>query len=271
MSRRRRGGHGDAGGHDGPDERWMASYMDMVTVLMCLFIVLYAISTVDQTKYEQLAASLATGFGQEASETADTASGTVVPAELVTEETGGLTTYELAQQEVAELVELREAMSARLTEQGVEDAVEFLFDERGLIVRLVGTETFFDSNQAALTPVARIVLDAVGAPLAASGYESAVEGHADTRQPEPPFPTNWELSTARSTEVLRYLVGQGVPPALVSAIGYGDARPLAAGGTPQDLAQNRRTDIVVLSSSPEDVRALFDEALAELETVVASG
>ncbi len=271
MSRRRRGGHDAGGGHDGPDERWMASYMDMVTVLMCLFIVLYAISTVDQTKYEQLAASLATGFGQEASDTVDTAAGTVVPAELVTEETGGLTTYELAQQEVDDLVALREAMRARLSEQGVEDAVVFLVDERGLVVRLIGTETFFETNQAALSPVARTVLDAVGPPLAGSGYESAVEGHADTRQPEPPYPTNWELSTARSIEVLRYLVDRGVPSPLISAVGYGDARPLAEGAAPDALAQNRRTDIVVMSSSPEDVRALFDEALAELEAVVAAG
>jgi len=249
----------------------MASYMDMVTVLMCLFIVLYAISTVDQTKYEQLAASLATGFGQEASDTVDTAAGTVVPAELVQEQTGGLTTYELAQNEVEQLVELREAMSARLEEQGAADAVEFLIDERGLIVRLVGTETFFDTNQAALSPVARIVLDAVGPPLARSGYELAVEGHADTRPPRAPFPTNWELSSARSTEVLRLLIQRGVPANLISAVGYGDARPLSAGSAPQDLAQNRRTDIVVLSSSPEEVRALFDAALADLEAVMAAG
>ncbi len=65
------------------DERWMASYMDMVTVLMCLFIVLYAMSTVDANKFEKLRNSLATGFGAVASETVDTASGTVVPPEFV--------------------------------------------------------------------------------------------------------------------------------------------------------------------------------------------
>ena len=67
------------------DERWMASYMDMVTVLMCLFIVLYAMSTVDANKFEKLRNSLATGFGAVASETVDTAEGTVVPPELVDE------------------------------------------------------------------------------------------------------------------------------------------------------------------------------------------
>ena len=85
-------GHGRVSGRRRPrkkpeahhvDERWMASYMDMVTVLMCLFIVLYAMSTVDANKFEKLRNSLATGFGTVASETVDTASGTVVPPEFV--------------------------------------------------------------------------------------------------------------------------------------------------------------------------------------------
>lgn len=71
--------------HSGPDERWMASYMDMVTVLMCMFIVLFAMSTVDQEKFEALSASLATGFGQEPSDEIDATTGVVVPPELVDE------------------------------------------------------------------------------------------------------------------------------------------------------------------------------------------
>jgi len=65
------------------DERWMASYMDMVTVLMCLFIVLFAMSAVDADKFEKLRLSLATGFGAETSQTVDTAEGIVVPADLI--------------------------------------------------------------------------------------------------------------------------------------------------------------------------------------------
>src|SRR5690606_16391506 len=75
--RRRSAGHGESG----PDERWMASYMDMVTVLMCLFIVLYAMSSVDQGKFQALRDSLATGFGVDETHFADTAQGIVVPAE----------------------------------------------------------------------------------------------------------------------------------------------------------------------------------------------
>ena len=82
-ARRARGrGHEDDS-HDEPDERWAVSYADMVTVLMCLFIVLFAVSNVDKTKFEMLANSLATGFGQESTEGgADSAEGLIVPPEL---------------------------------------------------------------------------------------------------------------------------------------------------------------------------------------------
>ena len=69
-----------------PDERWMASYLDMVTVLMCMFIVLFAMSSVDAEKFEALRNSLATGFGQEISENVDISDGVVVPAQLIKED-----------------------------------------------------------------------------------------------------------------------------------------------------------------------------------------
>ena len=111
-------------GHDGPDERWMASYMDMVTVLMCLFIVLFAMSTVDQDKFAALKNSLATGFGVEQSNTVDTAEGIVVPPELVGTE-GLLASTQidgqtkeallaLAQNEQAELLKLKDRIQKRL-------------------------------------------------------------------------------------------------------------------------------------------------------------
>lgn len=245
----------------------MASYMDMVTVLLCLFIVLYAISTVDQAKYEQLSASLAQGFGLEVTDEEGDGSAvtpTTDEATLVGSASRASEPFEAAKDEVTSLIELREQIDARLTERNVEDAVDFVIDDRGLTVRLVGNETFFGTNQSSLTDVARVVLDAVSAPLIASGYEAAVEGHADVRPPTAPYATNWELSTARSTEVLRELVASGMPPPLIAAVGYGDARPLSAGRTPADLAQNRRTDIVVFSDWPEAVRDLFEPALAEL-------
>ncbi|MET1042597.1 MAG: flagellar motor protein MotB [Microbacteriaceae bacterium] len=247
-----------------PDERWMASYMDMVTVLMCLFIVLFAMSTVDQKKFEELANSLATGFGAEASETVDTAEGVVVPPALVEEGATGFSTMELAEQEVARLDSLEEQIRTALEARNLQHTVTFEYTERGLVVRLVGSETYFETNRTDLIGVAPQVLDAIGPVLAPTPYEISVEGHADLRASAFPYDTNWELSSGRATAVLRHLVEtNGVVAERIGAVGYGSSRPAAAGSTAEELALNRRVDIVVLSSQPDEVRALLAGVAAE--------
>lgn len=251
--------------HSGPDERWMASYLDMVTVLMCMFIVLFAMSTVDQEKFEQLSASLATGFGQDPSKLADTAEGVVVPPELVDEEGEDFADVDAAaaQVEFDELSALRERLRQALAQRGLEPDVTFTIDERGLTIGLVSAETFFTTNSTELSPAAVQVLDALGSVLVSASNEISVEGHADVRGSVAPFPTNWELSAGRSTQVLRHLVeASGLPPAHLKSVGFGDTRPVAAGASSEALAQNRRVDIVVLSDAEEEVRALIPAAAA---------
>ena len=248
------------------DERWMASYMDMVTVLMCMFIVLYAMSTVDQNKFEELRNSLASGFGITETEFADTADGTVVPADLVDEDSEGFVDpqLELAQAELDKLVALREQIRTNLSEVGLESSVEFSIGERGLTVRLVSTETFFEPNSDTLTASVVNVLDAVASPLRDSSYRISVEGHADHREPISPFPTNWELSSGRSVQVLRHMVEtSGMPAERIASVGYGSAQPLAAGVTADELALNRRVDVVALSDQPESVRKLIPTLVTE--------
>jgi chemotaxis protein MotB len=255
-SRRRRKRGSDEENH--PDERWMASYMDMVTVLMCMFIVLFAMSTVDQKKFEDLANSLATGFGATDVGAIDTAEGVVVPEELVDVKDLGFTDLDLAIQEVNRLKELMAQIDASLQAEGLAHTVEYQLDERGLTVRLVGSETFFDNNSISLSAVATRVLGSIAGPLALTTYETSVEGHADLRQAVYPFATNWELASGRSTQVLRHLVEVGgIPPTRIASVGFGAARPMAEGTGPEELAKNRRVDIVVLSDQPETVRSLI--------------
>jgi len=248
------------------DERWMASYMDMVTVLMCMFIVLFAMSSVDADKFEKLKNSLATGFGASEVGSIDTAEGVVVPASRVGEEGEPVevlpSDLDLAKEEVDELEALKEAIRLNLAAQALEHTVDFKIDERGLTIRLIGSETFFASNSVELAGVAPAVLDAVAPVLAGTSYEIAVEGHADSRAPGAPFPTNWELSSGRATQVLRRLVENGhVGQERIGAIGFGSARPMASGTSDADMATNRRVDIVVISDQPESVRALIPSVL----------
>ncbi|MCA5895124.1 flagellar motor protein MotB [Isoptericola sp. NEAU-Y5] len=264
-SRRRRtarGGGGDdgGGGHDSSGSgRWMVSYMDMVTVLMCLFIILFAISSVDQGKYQELKSSLAAGFGTVPD--ADVVEAQVtIPAE---EEPETDTELERAVAEVADLTALRDAMARDLADRGMSDDVRFEIDERGLTVRLVSADTFFSSSSADLTSDARKVLKVVGPTLKPTPYEIRVEGHADEIALHHSFyPTNWELSAARATAVLRHLVSMRVTDAeKIAAVGFGSARPLAEGRDAKSLAANRRVDVVVLSAEPEAVRALIPDVL----------
>jgi chemotaxis protein MotB len=295
-----------------PDERWMASYMDMITVLMCMFLVLFAMSTVDQEKYIALKNSLATGFGEVRSQKVDTASGTVVtkdqvedgsgystdksqadhstassgakdtnvdPASTVVPATTPATTPKTAtkadvaaaQKELDDLKAIEAAIKGNLAKAGQTANVQFTVDARGLTVRLVGSETYFTTNSADLSDQAKRIMDAIAPVLRTSSHDVSVEGHADQRNSTAPYATNWELSAARATGVLRDLVERGGMPAdHVQSVGFGSSRPLAKGGTDADLTLNRRVDIVVLSNQDQDVSALMP-ALAKAQDGARNG
>ncbi|PZF59647.1 hypothetical protein DEJ23_01005 [Curtobacterium sp. MCSS17_008] len=299
---RKRGGHDEA---EHPDERWMASYMDMITVLMCMFLVLFAMSSVDQEKYMALKESLATGFGEVESGKIDTASGTVVSKAEVTEDGEGYATDETdadhstaasgaedtnvdpastdvppvttkadlaaARRELDDLRAIEAAIQGNLRKAGETSKVQFAVDDRGLTVRLVGSETYFATNSADLSDQARRIMDAIAPVLRTSAHDVSVEGHADQRNSTAPYATNWELSAARATGVLRDLVERGGMPAdHVQSVGFGSSRPLAKGATDADNTLNRRVDIVVLSNQDQDVSALMP-ALAKAQDGARQG
>lgn len=263
MSPRRR--HRPEEEEEHPDERWMASYMDMVTVLMCMFIVLYAMSTVDQEKFAQLKSSLATGFGQVETATVDTAVGVVVPPEMVDDtETLEPDAVEAAAKEIEELTELKERIEMGLEDRGMASHVRFEIDERGLTIRLVSSEMFFEPDRAALTADAVSVLDTIGPILAPTDYRVSVEGHTAQVRQLTDEALDWELSSSRAVNVLRYLSEPGgVDYTRLQAVGLGESRPLTGGTTAEELAMNRRVDIIVLSGESEQVRQLIPGLLEE--------
>lgn len=258
-SARRAGGRGhEEAGHDEPDERWAVSYADMVTVLMCLFIVLYAVSVVDETKYDQLKNGLAAAFGQSQVEGGgDLTEGLVIPPELL-DDNGVRDVATRAAQELDGLEKMRQQITDALASQGLQNTVDFVIDERGLKIGLVGAETFFADNRADLSEKADRVLALIADVLAATDNQISIEGHADHRAAVPPFESNWELSSGRSTKVARFLVEQkSIAGTRVQAVAFSDQRPIAAGDSAEDLAANRRVDIVVLSTADEQVRSLI--------------
>lgn len=262
MSRRRHKGehHGEAHA----DERWLVSYADMITVLMCLFLVLFAMSTVDAAKYAQLKDSLATGFGTTPSDSVDAAVGVIVEPEYVSEEGIGFTSdtsdqspLDEAKDEVAQFQEIIEKVNAALTAQGLQDAVEYQIDERGLTIKLVGGQTFFGANQASLQPGSVDAIAAIGSALATETAEISIEGHADPTPASPPFATNWELAAARSVTVLRFMTERvGIAEARMSATSFGSSRAVAG-----DDAGSRRVDIVLHSTLSTEAQKLVPDVL----------
>ncbi|WP_309135582.1 flagellar motor protein MotB [Cellulomonas sp.] len=276
-------------------ERWLVSYSDMITVLMALFIVLFAISQVDQEKYVALRASLAAGFGEQSMQESVltgsdgvldglSASGTQqadpsgtagivdadaglgdqaaqpVPAQQASVDPEVLAA---AQAEAEHLQEIAAHIRAALAGRGLDRVVQMRVDERGLVLGLVADDVFFAPASAELTPTARSVLDAAGPTLVAIQEAVRVEGHANVLPVGGRYATNWELSADRATQVLRHLVeADGMPPTRIEAVGFGDARPLVQGMDEAALAANRRVDLVVLSGAPEQVRALLPAVTA---------
>lgn len=263
-------------------ERWAVSYSDMMTVLMALFLVMYAISTVDQTKYEELAQSLSAGFGagdsvvlvdkaglmNEHGEVLNVkdidaiapsiSSGVVTGSFDGSEGEFSAQDYAEAEAEYDHLEEIRDHIEENLARVKLSDAVTFRITERGLVVGMITTDVFFDTASNELTRTSRKVIDAVGKPLRTIDNEIAIEGHADIVPTGSTAKTNWELSSARATTVLRRMVEKSrLQPARMSAVGFGDARPLVDKTDTKSLAANRRADVVVLSDKPERIRELL--------------
>lgn len=264
-------------------ERWAVSYADMMTVLVGLFIVLYAMSQVDQAKFEELRASLAAGFGHSEPSIIGGSTGAMAGAESVEitpdlkaetvvdgirvdspdpEVTEAEKNLALAVAEFQHLEGVAQQINTALAGKNLASQVRFRITERGLVIGMVANDVFFAPDTATLTTTAKAVLDTTGPVLATLPEEISVEGHANVL-PTSRYPTNWELSSDRATQVLRRLVENGhVAPARISAVGFGEARPLADTGGADALDANRRVDLVVLSSVSDDVRALLPSIAA---------
>jgi len=272
-------------------ERWLITYADMITLLMVLFIVMFAISQVDQKRFEELKDGVAAGFGETSSpfqgqDSVMPAAGTqpfepmkpdaqaVRPEQLrldgpVTSDVQAdpADTYRDARAEVARLEQLRRRLARVLEQHGFARDVAMSIDERGLSISLVSRHIVFHANLAQLSPRGARVLDVLAPVLRGLPNDIDVDGHTNQVKVKPKYyPTDWELSAARAVTVLRYLDEHGhVDPARLSAVAYGHEKPLVDPARPASQELNKRVDIVVLSGASEDTRKLFDTVLRAQE------
>jgi chemotaxis protein MotB len=152
-----------------------------------------------------------------------------------------------AQQEQSDFEKLQRELNAYAATHGFARSVHTAIERRGLVIRVLTDSLLFPSGSATLDPQGRPLLSEIAALLNVDQvHPIAVEGNTD----DVPisggaFPSNWELSTARASTVVRFLISKDVAGQRLSAVGYADLRPIATNNTPQGRALNRRVEIVL--------------------------
>ena len=221
-------------------ERWLITYADLITLLMIFFVVMYTISNVNAKKFAQVASSLSqTLVGTSSGHFIGEAPGPM-PMDV---------SPEGQRREQHEMGEAQKQLEEYIKGQGLEGRVVVELEERGLVVSLKET-MFFSIGSAEINPQAREVLSQIGQVLNKMPNNVRIEGHTcDLPIRTASFPSNWELSTARATNVVRFLISNAnFDPKRLSATGYGEYRPLKPNTNEGNRAMNRRVDIVLLRS-----------------------
>lgn len=249
-----------------PDERWLLTYADMITLLMALFIVMFSISNVNKGKFDELAQSLNSAFngppvmsGGESIKQTGGESGVETPAaaaprpslqkdlaqqSIVTQSTGN--TGAEAQQEQEDLQSLQRMINSAARQQGISKKVQTELSEDGLTIRLKTDGVLFDPGQAVIKPGARPLIDRMSRLFRADGrHPILVSGHTDSQPISGTYPSNWELSTARASAVVRLMIADKVSPARLTATGRAYYDPISTNATEYGRAQNRRVELFI--------------------------
>jgi len=269
-------------------EAWAIPYGDLVTLLLAFFVVMYAISTVNEGKYRVLSDSLVAAFQgspktlepvqvgeKQVGSGADIEISLVQQATLFGQPRSLLSTFPAPASTVgdADGAPASEHLPSRETTEalakvadGVEQAMADLVEKDLLIVRRhdfwveveIRTDILFPSGSATLAPAAMQALGQLADTLAPFPNPMRVEGHTDNRPINTPeFPSNWELSAARAASVVRLFTQRGIDAARLAVIGLGENRPSESNATMAGRNANRRVVLVILSGegNPEGAYA----------------
>jgi chemotaxis protein MotB len=257
-------------------ERWLVSYADFITLLFAFFVVLFAASNADEQKAGQVAQAVQVAFSELAIFTPGSkvfslsdgngvsdsvgivgnTSGAFPGTQLVATDAGHLDSIQQVEQQLA----------VALGEQIEDGAVRLKVDERGLTISLAEAG-FFASGSAEINEDGLPILDSIIQKVVELPYDVRIEGHTDNVPISTArFPSNWELSTERATNVLQYMVATGaVPPSRLSVGAYGEIRPVASNETEEGRSLNRRVDIVVLNTAMDELepKSFAERSLVE--------
>jgi chemotaxis protein MotB len=228
--------------------RWMVTFSDLVTLILVFFILLFSMSQIDITKFKAIAES----FKDRAILDFNPS---IVPMENPpeTEEEDSNKENDGAESEEPNLDQLLSEIEAFLNENGLQDVILANRTERGVVL-VLDEQVLFESGEAEIIGAQNDFLDKVGSMLQNMPNIVKVEGHTDNRPITTfRFPSNWELSAARSSSVIRYFIDHfQLDSSRFIAIGYGETRPVVPNTTPENLKKNRRVEIVISDPKYEE-------------------
>lgn len=216
--------------------RWLLTYADMITLMLALFIILFSLSTISRVKFQQFARDVAGGFDNQWA--------------INQPPNGGENGQELLNANSA-IPAMERDLQRYVRENHLENRMQVRLDHRGLVITLLSDNSYYDSGSADLRPQTKKILDEVDVFLRKNDNLIRVEGNTDDVPiATASYPSNWELSTARAVNVVRYLVeADRLNPTRISAAGYGQYRPRTDNSTAERRSENRRVDIVLLNAN----------------------
>ena len=245
-----------------PNETWLVPYADLLTLLLALFIVMYAMSSVDAQKFQEMRQAFSIAFNSGIGLLDQSAA--YISVDQMTNATDNLRisgskgytgkdgeiseAARLAEQELQEFEKLRGQLSEYIQQNNLTTQLDVQLNHSSLLI-VISDNALFASGKADLTPEARQLGVAIGQMLKNfPGYEISVDGHTDNRPINTPeFESNYELSAKRAINFMRVLIEAGdLDPRLVSSTGYGEYRPVASNDTPEGRAKNRRVEVSII-------------------------
>lgn len=217
---------------------WMATYGDMVTLLLVFFVLLFSFANLDVQKFKAIAVSMNGSLGV-------LDSGATVNMESLV----GSFPNDSPTEENEEFKKLYGEMNEYIKENNLAESITLRLDERGLLVRFTDN-VLFDSGKADMESKAREIINKVAEIIKQNDNSVRVEGHTDNVPISTSrFPSNWELSTTRAVNVVKYLIEEnGIEAKRLSASGYADQHPVDDNNTIEGRRNNRRVDMVILKS-----------------------
>jgi chemotaxis protein MotB len=212
---------------------WMLTYGDMMSLLLCFFIMLLAFSTMEQERFKVVSGYIRDAFGvQTARRTTDVPRGNAL-----LDGSPVMSAHAKAQ--------IFEQARDGLREVAPELGAEVILEDRGVRIRM-NDGPLFQPASARLEPAAGAPLARIAALIRETGARATVEGHSDNLPMRgAAFPSNWELSAARAGAVVRFLIAHGLAPVRLEAVGHADTRPVGDNATEEGRRRNRRVEILV--------------------------